>query len=205
MHVTPLKMNTWTVTNSSFLDLCICEDFNGILNLLSFQAIVWGQIVDSSLTFKPFTEKHLSSPCVTCLFFNTLFLYSYFPVSERTKHWKKKEWNFSEILKSWNDFNQMAWYLSQSIVAYSSAIQSYAEFSVKQSRQKYAYRRKWVILGKNTRTPCNKYFDSSDFLKLLTSILKLLHSNTWWMVLANLVFVQQAKTRSTLKELKDLA
>lgn len=96
----------------------------------------------------------------------------------------------------------MAWYLSQSIVAYSSAIQSYAEFSVKQSRQKYAYRKKWVILGKNMRTPCNKYFDSSDFLKLLTSILKLLHSNTWWMVLANLVFVQQAKTQKHFKRVK---
>lgn len=134
-------------------------------------------------------------------FFNILFLWSYFPVSERTKHWKT-EWNFSEILKSWNDFNQTAWYLSQCILAYSSAIQSYAEFNVKQSRQKCAYRRKWIILGKNMRTPCNKYFDSSDFLYLLTSSLKLLDSNTWWMVLANLVFVQQAKTQKHFKSVK---
>lgn len=56
---------------------------NGVLNLLSCLAIVWGQTADSFMSFKPFTEKHLwfkkfsewnnrqrsvttLCPCVTC-------------------------------------------------------------------------------------------------------------------------------------------
>lgn len=109
---------------------------------------------------------------------------------------------FSEILNSWNGFNQMACYLSQNILAYSSATQSFAEFNAKQSRQKYAYSRKQTILGKNMRTPCNKCFDSSDFLNLLTSSLKLLYGNTWWMALANLVFAQQVNTQNHFKSVK---
>lgn len=162
---------------------------NGVLNLLNCLAIVWGQTVDSLVSFKPYAEKHLwfkkfsewnnrwSSvtnlwPCVTWPFLTyyiSLVLSSCKWKDRALKKKKKKEWNFSEILKSWNDFNQMAWYLSQCILAHSSALQSYAEFNVKQSKQKCAYRRKWIILGKNTRTPCYKYFDSSDFLNLLTS------------------------------------
>lgn len=110
--------------------------------------------------------------------------------------------HFSEILYPWNGFNQMACYLSQCILACSSGTQSCAEFNAKQSRQKYAYRRKWTILGKNMRTPCNKYFDSSDFLNLLTSSLKLLDGNTWWMALANLVFAQQVNTQKHFKSVK---
>lgn len=133
---------------------------------------------------------------------NTLFLWSHFCVSARIKNWKKKKWNFSEILNSWNGFNQGACYLSQCTLACSSATQTCAEFNAKQSRQKYAYKRKWTVLGKNMRTPCNKYFDSSDFLNLLTSSLKLLDGNTWWMALANLVFAQQVNTQKHFKSVK---
>lgn len=165
---------------------------NGVLNLLSCLATVWGQIVDSLVSFKPYADKYLwfkkfsewsnrwSSVANLCLCVTCPFLTYYISLVLCSCKWKDralkkknkktpKEWNFSAILKSWNDFNQMAWYLSQCILAHSSALQSYAELNVKQSKQKCAYRRKWIILGKNTRTPCCKYFDSSDFLNLFTS------------------------------------